>query len=145
MGNLTLYILFIILGAVALVYWVFDLVCAVIVLLISFIPFIYSQKDRKRLRFYAFNLALSGDQNTATKALGQDPDGSISGMLGEAHVAKDNGVPVNDFWMEFGRFVDKIFYNDLWKIEKNHIRNSIEKNEENRTRVFIPFQNKEGN
>lgn len=83
-----------------------------------------------RVRIYARNLALSiSDQGLAT-IFGQAPDISISEALGlAARMHEEGDAYVSPFVLKFGVFVDWLFWNKFWKIEKNHIRKSLDRGE----------------
>jgi len=83
-----------------------------------------------KVALYSRNIALSiTDQGVAT-LLGQSPDISISEALGLAAIMHEQGTAHSSpFVLKFGKFVDWLFYNKLWKIEENHIRSSIDHGE----------------
>lgn len=96
--------------------------------------FIYDKKGIQRYRgwgwmvgIYARNIALSiADQGIAT-VLGQAPDISISEALGLAKLMHELGLAeASKFILWFGRFVDLLFWNSLYKIEKDHISQSLD-------------------
>jgi len=84
----------------------------------------------KKLKLYSRNLALGvWDQGLAT-IWGQAPDISISEALGLARIMHESGEgKASKFILAFGDFVDWIFCNGLYCIEKNHIKNSIDHGE----------------
>lgn len=89
----------------------------------------------KPLKLYGRNIALSVDQFLATKAMGQDPDVSISMALGvakEKHLKKT--ARVSSFWLIFGRFVDWLF-----TFDPDHIRASIEREEKAKDTVITLY------
>lgn len=94
---------------------------------------IWRLKELGRLtKLYGRNIALSVDQFMATKAMGQDPDVSISMALGVAKIKHENGsARVNGFWILFGRFVNWLFC-----FEPDHITNAIEKEETSQATVI---------
>jgi len=83
-----------------------------------------------KIALYSRNIALSiTDQGLAT-LLGQSPDISISEALGLAAIMHEEGTAkATKFVLWFGKFVDLLFYNKIYKIEKNHIRSSIDHGE----------------
>ena len=80
-----------------------------------------------RLALYARNLALGvWDQGLMT-VWGGAPDLSISETLGLSKILHEAGAAhVSTFVLKFGTFVDFIFCNRLYCIEKNHIKSSID-------------------
>ena len=83
-----------------------------------------------KVGIYARNIALSiPDQGIAT-FLGQSPDISISEALGLAKLIHENGDgKTHPFVLKFGDFVNWLFWNKFWQIEKNHIENSLDPGE----------------
>jgi len=84
----------------------------------------------KGLQLYGRNIGLSVDQFLATKAMGQDPDVSISMALGVAKLKKAQGAKVNPYWIWLGRLVDFLF-----AFDPDHITNAIEKEETSKATV----------
>ena len=103
------------------VLWaVFNLALAVMLYLLGKIL-----SDRK-LKQYGFNIAISVDQFFATKALGQDPDITISMALGYAKKRMSLGTAkVDRVWLLFASVVNTMFW-----FQSDHVVEAIEDDEQ---------------
>lgn len=73
---------------------------------------------------YLYNLILGLDQFINVVLLG-DPDESISTRTSRA-VRSGKAKP----WVyPVAEFIDLLFYNKIWKLEKDHVKNSYEPDE----------------
>lgn len=84
------------------------------------------------LKRYGYNIMFAVDQFIGTKAMGQDPDVTISMALGVAlqkHESKKGKVAL--FWIYFAKFV-----NFLFAVQVNHVEEAIEKEESAKYTVF---------
>jgi len=80
----------------------------------------------KKLKQYGFNIAISVDQFFATKALGQDPDITISMALGYAKKRMNQGTAkVDRVWLWFAAVVNTMFW-----FQSDHVVEAIEDDEE---------------
>ena len=74
---------------------------------------------------YGHNILISVSQFIATKWLGQDPDTTISMLLGITRKLHEKGkVKVDMFWLYFAKFVNLLFF-----FEKDHVCEAIERDE----------------
>jgi|GEM_PF-4624023 len=83
-----------------------------------------------KVGIYARNIALSLPDQGLNVLIGGAPDVSLSEQAGLAKMIHENGDGyVSPFVLNFGKFVDWIFWNKLWQIEENHIENSLDPGE----------------
>jgi len=83
-----------------------------------------------KVGIYARNIALSIPDQGIASFLGQSPDVSLSESLGlAARVHETGDGNTSKFVLAFGKFVDWLFWNPLWKIEQDHIRQSLDPGE----------------
>lgn len=75
---------------------------------------------------YSYNLLVLGSQFIST-LLGGDPDTSISQRVGKAYLAHSEKYTIKTrLFKLLKNSIDLLFYNCLWKIEKNHCLNSLQ-------------------
>lgn len=75
---------------------------------------------------YLYNWLLLFSQAISV-ALGGHPDISISQRTALAYLAHKNTGTLKEKWFTFQlKTIDLLFWNRLWKIEKNHCINSLE-------------------
>ena len=79
------------------------------------------------IKQFIYNMFLMIDQALNVFPLLGDPDESISTRC--ARVICDDRYEPKWFVIPLAKFIDLLFWNALWKIEKDHIRNSREETE----------------
>ncbi len=93
----------------------------------------------KQVSQYGKNIAIGVDQFFNAKALGGDPDGTISGNLGRAKKRHSEGTAVvSDGWLMFAAFI-----NFLFSSQKDHVEESIEWEEDLKDSVMKVHVSKE--
>jgi len=93
---------------------------------------------------YVYNVLLTLDQSINVILLGGDPDVSISSHLSLAIYIEDSGKGTSKrFVRPFARFVDVLFHNKFYTIEKEHIKNSYEQYESNHKALWKWYTIKE--
>ena len=86
---------------------------------------------------YLYNVLLTIDQSFNVIVLGGDPDVSISSHCALALHIEDTGKgKAKKLVRPFARFIDFLFDNKLYTIEKNHILNSHEPSEDNHKAIW---------
>jgi hypothetical protein len=79
----------------------------------------------KLIAQYLYNIFLLTSQ-TFSVLLGGHPDRSISQRTGEAYLAHKNTGTLKELWFTHQmKLIDALFYNRLYKLEKNHCINSL--------------------